>query len=74
MDWINVKDRLPQPDEPVWIYWRDREVQIGWRTYHGKEAIECEPNEGWYSWEDGKCKWTNWWMPITNKPKPPEVK
>lgn len=40
MDWISVKDRLPNLDEPVWIYWKDREVVIGHKT-----AIDCEPFE-----------------------------
>lgn len=74
MEWISVKDKLPKPDEPVWIYWKDRDVLIGWRTYHGLEAFLCPPSEGWYSWEDEKCRWVNWWMPIDNKPLPPKEK
>ena len=69
-DWINVEDRLPNLDEPVWIYWKNREVVIGHKT-----AIDCEPSECWYSYQGGdKCKWTNYWMPIDKKirPKPPE--
>jgi len=76
MKWISVEDRLPNPFEIVWIYWRDREVLLGCRTYQGKEAIECDPIEGWYSFADEKCRWTNYWMPHIDcpldPPKPPE--
>jgi len=71
-EWTNVKDRLPKPMERVWIYWRDNEVVVGFRTYQGKEEIEQPPNEGWYSLEHDKCRWTNWWMPI-EIPEPPKV-
>ena len=71
-EWISVKDQLPGDQEPVWIYWRDKEVVIGWKTYrHGK------PSENWYSYHGGdKERWTNWWMPIDlkQKPKPPQDK
>lgn len=70
MDWIKVTDRLPKPFEPCWIYWRDRDVLIGWRTYQTDEEFSQPPEEGWYSTEDEKCRWTNWWMPI-KKPQPP---
>lgn len=70
-EWISVKDRLPRPFKNVWIYWRDREVLIGHRTYHGKEELDQPANEGWYSIEDEKCRWTNWWMPI-KKPEAPK--
>jgi len=71
-EWIHVKDRLPNQNEPVWIYWRDREVVIGWKCYSFGE-----PSEDWYSYHGGdKARWTNWWMPIDlkQKPKPPEGK
>ena len=76
MKWINVRDKLPRSEKPVWIYWRDQEVLIGWYTYYGKEREEREgtdlANEGWYSTEHEKCRYTNWWMPIEPKPEPPE--
>ena len=76
MDWINVKNSLPLPWQVVWIYWRDREVLLGCRTYEGEEAIKCEPTDGWYSFDDEKCRWTNWWMPVDrssfDKPQPPK--
>ncbi len=56
-EWISVKEKLPPLFEIVWIYWRDREVHLGCRT-----ADDGEPHECWYSFEDEKCKWTNWWM------------
>ncbi len=62
--WIKVTDDLPDPFEPVWIYWRDREVLIGCHCYDGEERIKCDPSEGWYSYEDEKCKWTHWWHPL----------
>lgn len=76
MKWISVYESLPDPFDVVWIYWRDREVLMGCRTYVGEEAIKCCPTEGWYSFEDMKCRWTNWWMPINgsnfqDKPDPP---
>ena len=57
--WISVKDSLPDPWHVVWIYWRDREVLLGCRT-----IVEENPSDGWYSFDDGKCRWTNWWMPV----------
>lgn len=75
-EWISVYDQLPNPFTPVWIYWRDREVLIGCYTYEGKDTEECEPNSGWYSYSDEKCRSTNWWMPIgkstIDKPFPPK--
>jgi hypothetical protein len=70
--WIKVTDKLPKLFENVWIYYRDREVLIGYRTYQGKHTIECPANEGWYSIEDEKCRWTNYWKPI-EKPNPPNI-
>jgi len=73
MEWIKVTDKLPKPYEIVWIYWRDREVLLGCRTYEGKEEHECEPSEGWYSIGDEKCRWTNWWQYYRiEKPLPPK--
>lgn len=75
MSWIKVTDDLPNPFEVVWIYWRDREVLLGCRTYIGKEEFICDPAEGWYSFEDQKCRWTNFWKRIDDscldKPDPP---
>lgn len=70
-EWISVNERLPYPFEPVWVYWRDRQVVVGYRTYTGKDSVDQPAYEGWYSIEDGKGRWANWWMPI-EKPKPPE--
>ena len=76
MEWISVKERLPDPWQVVWIYWRDREVLLGCRTYEREEEKQCDSTEGWYSFEDEKCKWTNWWMQINassfDKPSPPQ--
>ena len=76
MEWIKCSERLPDPFDVVWIYWRDREVLLGCRTYIGKEKTECDPTEGWYSFADEKVRYTNWWMPVTiinlDPPKPPE--
>jgi hypothetical protein len=72
MEWINVRDRLPKPFQNVWIYWRDREVLIVHRTYIVEDETKQPPNEGWYSIEDEKCRWTNWWQPIP-KPNPPTL-
>lgn len=77
MNWINVKDDLPNPFEVVWIYWRDTEVLLGCRTYQGDEAIRCDPAEGWYSFEDDKCRWTHYWQRVDggnlDKPEKPKV-
>jgi len=72
MKWISVIDQLPKAFEPCWIFWRDRQVLIGWRTVEPTEA-GAEPNELWYSTEDEKCRWTNWWMPIQKPGKPNEA-
>ncbi len=75
MIWINVKDELPKPFEVVWIYWRDREVLLGCRTYQGEEEKTCDPSEGWYSFEDEKCRWVNLWQRVDasnfDRPSPP---
>lgn len=72
-EWISVKDKLPKKNELVWIYWRDREVLIGYRYHH---EDEYDPEEGWISvlWVsvlDEKARWANYWMPIPI-PKPPK--
>ncbi len=73
--WTNVEDKLPRPFEIVWIYWRDREVALGCRTYEGKEELEMLPQEGWYSIEHQKCRYTWWWQSYRiEKPRPPESK
>lgn len=75
MEWISVKDKLPDPFEVVWIYWRDKEVLLGCRTYDGHEAVICDPSEGWYSFQDDKCRWTHFWQKVNSmnldKPNPP---
>lgn len=73
MKWFKVQDKLPDPWDVVWVYWRNREVLLGCRTYEGEEAIKCPPEEGWYSFSDEKCRWTHWWMPVTRQSyEPPE--
>ncbi len=78
MDWIKVTEDLPNPFEVVWIYWRDKEVLLGCRTYQGDEAISCDPSEGWYSFEDEKCRWTHYWHRVDamnlDKPNAPKNK
>ena len=65
-EWTSVYDSLPDDNEPVWIYWRDREVVIGWKTYRHGDA-----SEDWYSYQGGdKCRWAKWWMPIDLKNRP----
>ena len=71
-EWISVLDRLPDFEEPVWVYWKDSEVLIGWRIYKREETQRANPYEGWYSWEDNKYRWASWWMPIEPKPEPPK--
>lgn len=68
MNWISVKDRLPDQWEPCWIFWRDREVVVGCRTY---KPNEYDPCEGWYEYEN-KVRNAHWWMPLV-KPEPPEL-
>jgi len=62
MEWIHVNEKLPPLHCPVWIYWRDREVLIGYRVYEGEN-----PSDAWYSVEDGKMRWANYWMPISEE-------
>jgi len=76
MEWISVKERLPEDDIPVWIYWKDREVLIGQYSYQGEDrnldfSSTDDYSLGFYSFEDNKCRAVKWWMPITNKPMPP---
>lgn len=76
MKWINVKQDLPKPFEVVWIFWRDREVLLGCRTYEDDpEGLKYDPSEGWYSFEDEKGRWTNFWQRVDSsnldKPKSP---
>lgn len=73
MKWISVYERLPDNDTPVWIYWKNREVLIGQYTYTGREKLECDPTEGWFSFEDNKYRYNSWWMPIGPKPEPPNI-
>lgn len=71
-EWINVNDKLPSQDEPVWIFWRNEEVVIGWRTLSQPVGI---PHEHWYSYHGGdKERWTYFWMPIDLKNKPQRPK
>jgi hypothetical protein len=79
-EWIMVTERLPRPFQPVWIYWRAKEVLIGCRIYEGDEETRYSPIEGWYSFEDEECRCTFFWMPIEGpphnieKPFPPYLK
>lgn len=69
MEWISVEDRLPDLFEIVWIYWRNREVILGCKT-----ASDCEANECWYSFDDEKCRFTDFWMSHKDHPiDPPEA-
>lgn len=70
-EWISVNEKLPKLFEVVWIYWKDREVLLGCRV-----DLDSEPSEGWYSFEDDKCRWSNWWIPVDyytfDKPNGPD--
>lgn len=71
-EWISVKDKVPPIFEVVWVYWRDREVLLACKM----DGEGTEPSENWYSFEDEKCRWAHWWIPVNeytwDKPKPPE--
>lgn len=71
MNWINVNDSIPEPYTIVWIYWRNNEVLLGCRVNN-----EGDPTQNWYSFDDEKCKWANFWLPIESgnldKPNKPE--
>ncbi len=75
MTWISVENELPKPFEVVWIYWRDKEVLLGCRTYQDAEHYDCEVSEGWYSFDYEKGRWTNYWQRVSasnlDKPDPP---
>lgn len=73
MNWTNVKDGLPDPFEVVWIYWRDKEVLLACRTYDNDERYSTEPSEGWYSFEDEKCRWTHYWMSVKSSLDKPDA-
>jgi hypothetical protein len=71
MEWISVKDKLPKEGEIVWVYYRDKHIHVGYRVYDPLNT-EYDPIDGWYSLEDEKCKWANYWMPIQKPKKPGE--
>jgi hypothetical protein len=78
-EWIKCSERIPKAFEVVWIYWRDREVLLGCRTYDDDPTGEkYDAEEGWYSFADEKCRWAKWWQPVTSRnldePKPPGEK
>jgi len=66
-EWISVTEKLPELFEVVWIYWRDREVLMGFRCDE-EHTLEKDPEWGWYSIKDEKSKWCKWWMPIKCSP------
>jgi len=57
MEWISVKDRLPEDGQEVLAYWGDWNTVID--TYSGVE------------WIKGKSfgAFTTHWMPLPNPPK-----
>lgn len=74
-EWLNVDEGLPKPFEIVWIYWRDRQVLLGCRTYEDEYEFTTPSHEGWYSLEDEKTRWTHYWKPYRiDKPNPPTKK
>lgn len=73
VEWISVDERLPRPFEHVWIFWRDREILIGYRTYVDDEEKSQPADEGWYSTEDDKCRWAHWWAPIIKPMNKPDI-
>ncbi len=68
--WISVHEQLPPPNEPVFIFWRDRYVVIGWREAYAYQENDSSPEEYWYSPEFEKSRWAKWWMPISYPEKP----
>ena len=70
-EWISVYDRVPKEFEIVWVFWRDREVVIGYQTLSPKEGYH--PDEHWYSLENEKERWAKYWMPI-KRPKKPKTR
>jgi len=67
MKWISVRQRLPKPFHPVWIFHKDNEVIIGYRALLINSR---SPEEGWFTFTDNNVVWTNYWMPLV-KPNPP---
>jgi len=59
MDWISVGSSIPVPFQVVWIYWKDVEVLLGCRIDDDWIA-----SEDWYSFDDEKCGWARFWLPI----------
>lgn len=62
MDWVSVKDRLPNVMENVLVYWKN--------TSQGKEYYETTYYDG-YDWFTLRKPWIEViaWMPIPEPPK-----
>ncbi len=62
MNWINVKDKLPNPGKNV-IFFDGKHVLCGYLSFDVEEKICWGSEDGWYEME------ATHWMEL---PKPPE--
>ena len=62
MDWINIKDKLPEEGQKVIYYFKETGISIGY--YSCKGGCDC-----FYSHDGWLCDDVTHWMPL---PKPPD--
>lgn len=68
MEWISVKERLPESDVEVLVLGKDKSISIRYIPKNIKEAYNA--GNGSLSWYPGGwgIGWTTHWQPL---PKPP---
>lgn len=63
MEWISVKDRLPEVDQGILLYWND-DICTGYLTKYGNDFIFCDGFT-----DDYEKEFVTHWMPLPEPPK-----